>query len=168
MTEKLIASLFGLLEDEYQNYCKLKELALAKKDVLISNDVEGLTRLLEKDNEIVDNLEKLEKKRTDLVSQLARSYELDADKINFSRLIKVIPGKWQDSLETLKEKLLQTIEELHEQNEQNKVLVEEAVKLNNFSINMIMKAIEPDNQTYDPKQGNRTRGKMAHIIDRRG
>ncbi len=169
MPAKMLKNLLELLEEEYEYYCKLNGLALEKRDFLIDNDIEGLTRLLEEDNEIIAVLEGLEEKRVKLVNRLATTYKLGPEDINFTRLSRVLPEEWQSDLALLKDKLLQIIEELHNQNEQNKILVEEAVKLNNFSINMLIKAIEPDNQIYDPVQGKKADNKkMTHIIDRRG
>ncbi|HLV09426.1 MAG TPA: flagellar protein FlgN [Halanaerobiales bacterium] len=169
MDDKLLESLFNILMDEYENYCLLGELAQKKKDVLIENDVEELTRLIEKDNEIVDQIERLEEKRLDLFARFVENSELAEDEISFSDLLELLSGEWQQKLLSIKEKLLGIIEGLHEQNEQNKALVEEAIKLNNFSVNMFMEAVEPDNQIYEP--GEKKRGnlnKRSHIVDRKG
>lgn len=167
MENDLISRLVTILKKEYRYYQRLNKLALGKKDSIIDNDVDKLSQLVKEDDRIITDLEELEKERILIMDKLAELYKLDPGNINYSQLIKLIPESWQEELVSLREDLLIIIDELHDRNQQNKVLIEEAIKINNFSLNVLMKALEPDNQTYGKNSNSPDKDKITHLIDRR-
>ena len=50
------------------------------------------------------------------------------------------------------------------------MLIEEAMKLNNFSLNVMMKFLEVDSQVYNQSPGKKKSkdNRNLHIVDRRG
>lgn len=160
--------LIDILETEYRHYIGLKELADKKREAIIDNDIEDLTGLIDREEQIIGDIQDMENKRTEIITNMTNETDLNPDKINFNHIIERSPENPKTSLINIKEKLLVVIDELHEQNQQNRLLIEEAMKLNNFSLNIMMKFLEPDSQTYDKKPGKKDRKKIAHIVDRKG
>lgn len=164
----IFEELLKLLKNECSYYKELAKLAFQKKEVIIDNNIEELTELLEEDSKILDNIESLEVKRKKATSSLADSYNVNIDELNFEKIIGLAAPEFKEQLKEIKGELLAVIEELHDQNEQNRLLINEAMKLNNFSLNLMMKMLEPESKTYNPKQENQNKNRVIHLIDRKG
>ncbi|MEJ6950163.1 flagellar protein FlgN [Natronospora cellulosivora (SeqCode)] len=167
MSESSYKALLEVLKEEEKLYSKLLELANEKKEAIVANDIDNLSKLLQDDNEIISLLNQLDQERFELIKSICENKGVEKQDPSFKELIKLIPEPWQEPLSASRNKLLALIDELHEQNEQNKFLINEAIKLNNASVNMFLKAVEPENTTYNNKQKS-VDNKSAHIIDRRG
>ncbi|MFP4662670.1 MAG: flagellar protein FlgN [Halanaerobiales bacterium] len=167
MDQSIYKELAEVLNKEYKEYLKLNDLAQSKKDTIVNNDVEQLGELIKDDSEIISKINELEKERSRIIGEICRNNNLASEDINFTQLINVIPEPWKDELCKVRNQLLEVIDELHTQNEQNKYLVTEALKLNNASLNIFINALQPENKTYNMKQ-KKLDSKSSHIIDRRG
>ena len=161
-----IEELYNILSDEYELYQKLKNTASEKNDAIIENDIDDLAKVVEKEDELLAEIEEYEEKRTNIITKLADRFDLKED-FQYSNLINNFPEEWQDKFSELRSKLLEVIDEIHEKNEENTMLLDEAIKLNNFSLNMLSKAVSPENGTYDKKQTNKKGKQSYNIIDRK-
>jgi len=161
-----IEELFETLKKEYDIYTQLKETANAKKDAIVTNEIDDLAEAVERENEILDDLEKLEEKREEILKLLEQKYDLAQD-FQFSNLINNFPQKWQEKFTELRNDLLEVIDEIHEKNQENAVLLDEAIKLNNFSLKMLTKAVSPENGTYNKDKVNNKVKQGYNIIDRK-
>jgi flagellar biosynthesis/type III secretory pathway chaperone len=108
----------------------------------------------------------LEESRNNLVKKLLDLYEVKEEEINYSELTGYLPDEWQDEFDPIRDDLLESIENLHEKNEENRMLLNEAVKLNKFSINMLQKVLEPVSGTYN-KDKNSEKKQGYNIVDRK-
>ena len=102
-----------------------------------------------------------------IIINICDSKNVKAEDISFQELIKLIPDSEQEKMLDIREKLLDVIDRLQEQNEQNKLLVTEAINLNNVTINMFLEALEPENAIYDMKQ-KAVKNKTRRLLDRKG
>ncbi|MFW5855836.1 MAG: flagellar protein FlgN [Bacillota bacterium] len=166
MSDELAADLYKILKKEYELYQSLKQSAEKKKDSIIEGEVDDLAQLVEKEEEIVNKLEKKEKKREKVLQELIEIKGVDLKKISFKEMLKYFSEKWQDDLATYRSKLLEIIEELEALNEENRSLLEEAMKFNNFSLNMLYDAIDLSSQTYS-KDKSSEKKQGFNIIDRK-
>jgi len=167
MTENIHNELVEVLTNEYQLYLEMMELADKKKVALIKNKIDELIDFVKREEEIVDKVKELEEKRNEIILNICEMKKEKAEDISFQELIKLIPEPEQKVLLDIREKLLDIIDRLQEQNEQNKVLITEAIKLNNVSINMFLEALEPENAIYDMKQ-KAVKNKTRRLLDRKG
>ena len=167
MTENIHNELVEVLTNEYQLYLEMMELADKKKDALIENKIDELIDFVKREEEIVDKVKELEEKRNEIILNICDIKKEKAEDISFQELIKLISEPEQKVLLDIREKLLDIIDRLQEQNEQNKVLITEAIKLNNVSINMFLEALEPENAIYDMKQ-KAVKNKTRRLLDRKG
>ncbi|WP_230867156.1 flagellar export chaperone FlgN [Iocasia frigidifontis] len=166
MGEEVIERLIEILEEEYEYLVVLNQLVLKKKKAIIKNDVDKLAELLGKDREILAGIQSLEKDRLEIISQLKEMYKLNKEDLTFVELKDSLPDLWQKELSVMKEKMLKVIADLHKGNEKNRVLIAEAVKLNEFSLGILLNILQPTNQTYDKKVGLGTKVSQ-HILDQR-
>lgn len=168
MNNNRVNQLINVLEKEYELYRELNSLAGDKKKVIIDNDIEELGQLLEKDKQLINSLEELETKRNELINQFKEQNNIESKEIKFKQLVDKVSSPWHEKLLSIRKKLVEIIDELHRQNQQNKTLVEQSLKYNNFSVDMIMKFLEPDNGTYNVNEKSRKKGRTKHLIDRKG
>lgn len=163
---EIIERLYKLLKNEFELYQKLEKTAGKKRDAITENDVERLAEVIEDEDELIEKLEDDEKERNQLVERLADYYGL-AEDFQYSNLIKNFPQEWQKKFDLLRTNLLETIDEIDKLNEENSLLLEEAIKINKFSLDMLSKAISPENGTYNKKQSGNKRKQNYNIIDRK-
>ena len=166
MQDKLLTDLLNVLKKEYEQYEKLKDTADKKTDTLVENEIERLAEIVQDEDEIISDIEELEIERNELIEKLLDIFDIKEDEINYRELTDYLPDKWQKQFDPIRDKLIDSINSLHEKNEKNRMLLQEAVKLNNFSVNMLQKVLEPINQTYnkDKKQENK---QGYNIVDRK-
>ena len=169
MRDQLISHLIETLQDEYQYYQKLRDLADSKNDAIVANDVDKLSDLIENDKKVIETLDNLEAERNDILKEMRDILGLDEGELEYEVLADNLSETWTEKLNEVREKLLKVMEELHEINEQNKVLLQEAIKLNNFSFQMISDVVEPNTQTYNNQKNkkDKSNNKINRIIDRR-
>lgn len=166
MGEKVIKRLIGILEEEYECLVALNQLVLEKKDAIIKNDVDELAELLGKDRGILAGVQSLEKERLETILRLKELYMFKKEDVTFAGLKDALPDLWQKELSTIREKMLEIIADLQKGNERNRVLISEALKLNKFSLELLLNVSQPANQIYDKKMGLGTKV-SKHILDQR-
>jgi len=160
-----IEELYNILDEEYELYEKLNKTASEKNEAIVENEIDELAEVVENEDKLLKNIEELEEKRTKIIAELAKKYDLKDD-FQYSNLINNFSEEWQDKFSAVRENLLEVIDEIHEKNEENTMLLDEAIKLNNFSLNMLSKAVSPDDGTYDKKQTSKKGKQNYNIIDR--
>ncbi len=166
MKSKNAEALIEILEEEYAYYCKLNELAAEKKETIIENDIDNLTRLVKEDEKIITQLNQLEAKRSELLVGL-QGEEDSEEGLNYRQLMGLMNDNWEEKFTQVRSRLLEIIDELYRRNDQNRVLLEEAIKLNNFSFNMLKEAVNPTKNLYNKKRG-KDKDDMPRLVDRRG
>lgn len=160
-----IEELYNILSEEYELYQKLNKTASEKNEAIVENEIDDLAEVVENEDEFLKKIEELEEKRTKIIVDLAEKYDLKDD-FQYSNLINNFPEDWQDKFSEIRKKLLEVIDEIHEKNEENTMLLDEAIKLNNFSLNMLSKAVSPENGTYNKNQTSQKGKQNYNIIDR--
>ena len=120
MTENIYNELLEVLTKEYELYCEMKELADKKKDALIENSINELVDHVKNEEDIIEKVRELEGRRNEIIINICDSKNVKAEDISFQELIKLIPDSEQEKMLDIREKLLDVIERLQEQNEHNK------------------------------------------------
>ena len=171
MLEKLTSQLKQLLKQEYRYYRRLDRLAVCKKEAIIENSIQDLGSTLQQEQQVIEKLDMLEKERQKLLARMEYQFrEKLSDsqaEFNFTFLLEHLPDKKVDGLREIRDKLLIIIDQLHQKNVKNRMLLEEAIKLNNFSYKMISSILEPENNTYNPDQQTKNKSKLRHLMDRK-
>ncbi len=172
MLEKLLKQLKQLLKQEYRYYRRLDRLATAKKEAIIDNSIQDLGSVLKEEQQIIEQIDLLEKERQQLLAKMEFQFreklsDYEAE-FNFTFLLEHLSDKKVDGLREIRDKLLIIIDQLHQKNVKNRMLLEEAIKLNNFSYKMITSILEPENNTYNPDQQTKNISKLRHLMDRKG
>lgn len=124
----------------------LLELAKVKTPVLVSNDIDQLNMIVNRENKWVRSIAEANQQRLQLVGTylITRGYNPNP-KITVSDLIKVIfKAEEKQALSHAQQKLLATIKELKECNYINQQLIEQSLSFIDYSIDLVLGAPEDD------------------------
>ena len=163
MSDQLLSELVEILKEENRIYENLLEIAENKKENLINNEIDSLFEQVESDQEYIDEVSKLEDKRLEVVEEIEEDFDINTDNLSYLEFVGQLPDKWGDKLNPVRENLLETLEEFHVINEENKRLIEEAVKFNKFSIDLIVDNLNNNQYTYHDKNQSSPR-----LLDKKG
>lgn len=135
----LIDVLISTLEQENTEYEGLLELGLQKTGIIIRNEVEELSRMVEKEQLVVDRIMVLEKKRTEVSQDIAEVLNKDVKTLTLTRLIELLSSqkKERDALVSIHDRLSLTMKRMVEINERNKALLNESMEMLQFEMNLV-------------------------------
>lgn len=135
----LIEELMMVLDKENSEYLVLLDLAKEKTPVIIQGEVQSLQEMTVKEQMIVSRINALEKKRRDVVTDIATVVNANAGTLTIRNLVQLLKGRpeEQQKLATVHDKLQKTLNELVKINEVNKGLLTESLEMIGFNINLI-------------------------------
>ncbi|MDD7548592.1 MAG: flagellar protein FlgN [Lachnospiraceae bacterium] len=135
----LMEDLISILEQEDSLYEDLLKLSMSKTPVLISGDLEALSRITEDEQEIVNKVNALDKKREEGMKDIANVLGKDVKTLKLTDLIDVLKSRpaEQNRLAAIYDKLSDTIGQMKRTNEQNKELIESSLEMVQFDMNVL-------------------------------
>ena len=135
----LIDILIDTLEKENTEYESLLELGLEKTGIIIRNDVDELSRMVEKEQLVVERIIALEKKRTEASNDIADVLNKDVKTLTLTRLIELLSSqpKERDALASIHDRLSLTMKRMVDVNERNKALLDESMDMLRFEMNLV-------------------------------
>ena len=131
--------LISILEQEDSLYEDLLKLSMSKTPVLISGDLEDLSRITEDEQEIVNKVNALDKKREEGMKDIANVLGKDVKTLKLTDLIDVLRSRpaEQNRLAAIYDKLSDTIGQMKRTNEQNRELIESSLEMVQFDMNVL-------------------------------
>ena len=135
----LMEDLISILEQEDSLYEDLLKLSMSKTPVLISGDIEALSRITEDEQEIVNKVNALDKKREEGMKDIANVLGKDVKTLKLTDLIDVLRSRpaEQNRLAAIYDKLSDTIGQMKRTNEQNRELIESSLEMVQFDMNVL-------------------------------
>lgn len=147
----LIEELIITLKQEHELYEKLIPIAEDKTKIIIKNDLESLQKITEKEQSAVEEVNSLEKKREEIVTNVGTVISRDPSTLNIQTIIKLLETqpKEQQELSIIHDNLKKTIHRLMEINNHNKSLIEQSLEMIEFNMNFIQSTrMSPGNNNY--------------------
>lgn len=135
----MIHQLIELLEIELNNYSKLLEFSKQKVDIIVKNDVNTLKTITRQEDEITSHNLGLEKKREELISDIAMVLNKDKSTLTLEALAEILSNQEAEQLKLreLNDKFKVTLKELKNFNEQNGILIKQSLDYIDFNINVM-------------------------------
>lgn len=135
----LMEVLIDVLEQENQEYEKLLSLSMRKTSVIVSEDLEELTKITDEEQIIVSRINHLDNQRNEAVNDIADVLNKDVDKLKIVDLIKMLAARpeEQEKLAIVFDKLKQSVRGVKRVNEQNRALIQDALELVQFNMNVL-------------------------------
>lgn len=148
----LMENLIEVLNTESQEYENLLRLSEAKTPVIVSGDLEELTRLTDEEQSVVGKINRLEQTRQELFKDIANVINKDVKTLMLTDLIEMLSSRPQEQQKLAKvhDSLKTVVYAVKGVNERNGELIKEAMELVSFNLNMLqaMKAA-PETANYN-------------------
>lgn len=135
----LIEELIDTLDREDRLYADLIPIQEEKIRAIVANDLDALRRLSNDEQKLVDEVGNLEKKRVRVINDVATVLGKVSGTMNLEQIIQTLKSqpKEQKQLQELHDRLRRTVARLQELNIQNKKLLNEALKMVEYNMNVI-------------------------------
>ena len=147
----LMENLIQVLGQECMEYEGLLTLSRQKTQIIASANLEELQKITDDEQEVVDRLNRLEKKRVEVTVDIANVLNRDVESLKLSNLVEMMSTRPEEQakLAEAHQKLKTTVGELRRINEQNKELLESAVEMVEFEMNLLQAAkAAPETANY--------------------
>lgn len=135
----LMETLIEVLEKESLEYGNLLELSMKKTPAIVSDDIKALAKITDEEQIIVSRINHLDAQRNEAVNDIANVLNKDVTKLKIVDLIKMLAAKPQEQtkLASVFDDLRRNVHAVKRVNEQNKELIENALELVQFNMQMI-------------------------------
>lgn len=155
----LIEELIITLQNEADIYQELLPIAEKKTRIIVENNLQELQNITAVEQDMIDKITALEKKREDVVHNIGTVLGKDPKTLNISTIISVLgkQPKEQKQLANLHDTLKQTVHRMVQINNHNRSLIEQSLELIEYNMNFI--------QSTRMSQGNHSYNRGASAFD---
>ncbi len=155
LTEELIS----VLEKEHEAYDRLIPLTERKTKVIISGDLDELQKITDEEQEMIDHVSALEKQREEVIINMGTVLNRDPKTLKLKAMVKLLDKRPEEQkrLATLHDLLTAQLKRVSEQNDKNKMLINQSLEMIQFEMNLIQSS------RMTPGTGNYTKG--ASTVD---
>lgn len=148
----LMENLIEVLDKESQEYENLLDLSLRKTPVIVAGSLDELAKITDEEQIIVGNITHLEHEREGLFTDIANVINKDVKTLKLSDLVAMLEQRpeEQHKLAKVYDRLKAAVHEVERVNGQNRVLIENALEMVQFDMNVLqaMKA-GPETANYN-------------------
>ncbi len=148
----LVEELVTVLEAEEKIYQTMMTYGKQKTDILIRADVPALEKLTSQERLAGDELVAWSNKQVQLLKDIATVLGSTKEKMTVTRLIGLLDSQpaVQKRLTTARDNLLAAADKMQRLNEQNVVLIQQAIELNEFDLTLFKSLRQaPETANYD-------------------
>ena len=153
----LMEDLLDVLEKEEAQYQGLIELGQRRPEAVIKADITTLEQITEKEGDVASVLQNLAKRRTRVLNDMATVLGKEPGEITITKMIGYLEGqpKEQEKLKQIKERLLETGTKMRTMNEQNEVLLKQALEMVEFDLTLLKSMRQaPETANYNKNAYN--------------
>lgn len=148
----LMENLIEVLDLESQEYENLLGLSMKKTPVIVAGELEELAKITDEEQIVVNKINRLEQKRQEVFSDIANVINKDVDMLMLKDLVEMLSTRpeEQQKLARVHDRLSTAVHEVKRVNGQNRVLIQNALEMVEFDMNMLqsMKAA-PETANYN-------------------
>lgn len=153
----LMDDLLDVIEKEDKHYQKLIALSTEKKDAIIQADIRRLEDVTTEEQDVAGILKNLETRRGEVLCDMATVLNQNPETLDVQKMITLLEKQpeEQKKLVDLREHLHITLEKMSTVNEQNRLLLEEAIEMVNFDLTLFKSLRQaPETANYDKNAYN--------------
>lgn len=160
----MIDQLIDVISREAEVFESFLELLDQQRDKLIANDVIGLNRTTQFQQEKISESRRLSEERESLVAEIKKQKGLDSD-ATLSKLLSVVDQHHADQLSQLSQLILGLNDQINESRNKNVMLLNSSRQQISRMIQMLSELNSPRG-TYS-RSGANTKGRTNLAMDRR-
>lgn len=147
-------TLIDVLDNENAQYEKMIVLSEEKTPLIVEGNIEKLQEIIDMEQPIIEVINQLETKRSDVINDIAIVLNKDVGTLNLRNIIQLLKGQpdEQVKLTEVYDKLSTTVRTMAALNENNKMLLEHSLEMVGFEIELyhsVRKAPETANYGKD-------------------
>ncbi len=134
----LMENLIDVLYKEANEYETLLGLSMKKTPIIVANNVVELQKITDEEQEVVGRIHSLDKERVLVTKDIANVLNKDVKTMKISDVVTVLEKRpeEQKKLQDAQRKLTSLAKQLQRVNSQNSMLIEKALELVGYEINM--------------------------------
>ena len=157
----LMEVLIDVLEKENQEYERLLVLSMKKTPVIVSEDLDELSKITDEEQIIVSRINHLDAQRNEAINDIANVLNKDVDHLKIVDLIKMLAARpqEQEKLAVVFDKLQENVRNVKRINEQNRQLIQQALELVQFNMN-VLQSVNKAPETANYNKGAYNTGDM--------
>ena len=148
----LMDELLTVLRQEKEGYDALLSLNEPKRKAIVKNQIDDLTKVTEKEEEISSVLKNLEKVRVRILKDMAVVLGQEGKVLTVTAVIDLLSGQPdnQKALIDARDALVTSANDMRFMNEQNKILLEQALEMVEFDLTLFKSMKQaPTTANYD-------------------
>ena len=160
----LMENLMDTLEKEGKIYEQLRDLSMQKTQVIVASDTVSLGAITEQEQILVDQVNEIDKNRTDIMKDIANVMNKDVESLTLPFLVSVLSARpnEQKRLSMASDHLKQTVRDMARINEQNRELINNALELVAFDLN-IVRGLKAAPETAEYNKGAVSAGNLLSV-----
>ena len=160
----LMENLIDVLDKECSEYEGLLTLSRSKTPVIVSGDLVNLQKITDEEQELVSRIANLDKTRAEVTADIANVLNKDVNTLKLANLIRMLEGRpaEQAALASAHDRLQSSARELKRVNEQNKELLDNALEMVEFEMN-ILQAMKAAPETANYNRGAYSAGETMGV-----
>lgn len=150
----LIEELIQVMEQECEIYEALDQVSDRKTETIVKGDIEALQKITEYEQNVVDDILILEKKRQNIVNNIAVVLNQNPKTMTIADIVRIMEKQPEFSrpLSELHRRLRTVVLRLQQTNAHDRELLENALEMTEFNINVLQTAGQaPETANYDKK-----------------
>ena len=150
----LMENLIEVLNGESSEYEGLLKLSQKKTAFIVKGDLENIQKITDEEQEWVGRLNRLEKKRVEVTTDIANVLNKDVTTLKLTQLIQLLNARpaEQKMLSDVVDRLQKVVREMQLINERNGELIRHSLELVEFDLNLLQ-AMKTAPQTANYNRG---------------
>ena len=148
----LMETLIDILDKETVEYEKLLDLTLSKTPVIVSENLDDLAKITDDEQLELSRIQSLDKQMQAAIKDIAIVLNKDVETMSLRKLIRIMAGRpsEQRALAEAYDKLMATAKQVRLVNERNAELIQSALDMVHFNMNMLQCAKSaPESANYN-------------------
>lgn len=148
----LMENLIEVLNRECDEYEGLLSVSQRKTPIIVSGNLENLQKITDEEQALVTRIANLERRRTEVTADIATVLNRDVTELTLTNLIDMLSARPAEQGELIRahDRLRQTVRGLKRVNEQNGVLLKDALEMVEFEISLLQAAkAAPETANYN-------------------
>ena len=135
----LMENLIEILNEQYDAYSALVDLSRKKTPIIVSGSLEDLQKITDEEQDAVNVVNEIDKKRLEIMGDIANVLNQDINNLKLSNLVELINTRPEEQakLNEVRGKLIEIGKQLKTVNERNRELLENALEMIDFDMNLI-------------------------------
>ena len=135
----LMEDLLDTLEKENAEYEKLLALSLKKTPVIVGANLEQLQQITDEEQEIVSNINRLDRVREDCMKRIAGVINKDVNELTLGMVVDIFQKRPEEhkKLADVYDRLKDTVSQMKRANEQNRELLRSSLELVQFDLSVL-------------------------------